>query len=161
MGKALCLIGFLGFFACNIWLIINNVKNQNKKPCVLSMTMSVVLFIAGISMIPAKNSLITNSTPTINPESDEVETLDSEISTEKNTFISKQNFDKIEKGITYNEVKKIVGSDGKAYYESGDKNTDSYIVNYEWRGDNAFSVALITCKGKNQKVVSMSQGGLT
>ena len=76
------------------------------------------------------------------------------------SIITKAQYDKIKSGMTYKQVKKIVGNDGDAYYESGDKGTDDYVVNYMWHGKNDFSTASITCSGKSEKVISKSQSGL-
>ena len=160
MGKALCLIGFLGFFACNMWLIIVNAKEQSKKSCYLSLAASAILFISGIALITPNSIITEGSISAVSNETCQAETNDDELSSKNNTYITKDKYDRIEKGTSYDEVKEIIGTDGTAYYKSGDKNSDSYIVNYEWRGDNPFSVALITCEGKNQKVTSKSQGGL-
>ena len=76
------------------------------------------------------------------------------------TTITKAQYGQIKSGMTYEEVKKIVGSDGDAYYESGDEGTETYVVNYMWHGEDGFSTVSITCSGKDQKVISKSQGGL-
>lgn len=48
--------------------------------------------------------------------------------------ISKGEFDKIENGMTYDQVKEIIGSDGEVLSESGDKGTEFYTVMYMWKG---------------------------
>ncbi|AFQ20054.1 DUF3862 domain-containing protein [Bacillus thuringiensis] len=51
--------------------------------------------------------------------------------------ISKDEFDRIENGMTYDQVKEIIGSDGEVMSEGGDKGTEYYTVMYMWKGEGS------------------------
>jgi hypothetical protein len=51
--------------------------------------------------------------------------------------ISKDEFDRIENGMTYDQVKEIIGSDGEVMSEAGDKGTDFYTIMYMWKGEGS------------------------
>jgi RNA polymerase subunit RPABC4/transcription elongation factor Spt4 len=81
-------------------------------------------------------------------------------SSKANGRITKAAYDKIKNGMTYDEVKEIIGSDGKNIFESGDKGTDSYQISYMWLGENG-GEATIGFSGKSElKVLLKSQSEL-
>lgn len=49
--------------------------------------------------------------------------------------ISKAEFDQIQNGMTYEEVKTIIGSDGEVMSESGQKGQQFYTIMYSWNGE--------------------------
>ncbi|MDA2593848.1 hypothetical protein PDQ30_26855 [Bacillus cereus group sp. Bc065] len=51
--------------------------------------------------------------------------------------ISKDEFNRIENGMTYDQVKEIIGSDGEVMSEGGDKGTEYYTVMYMWKGEGS------------------------
>ncbi len=51
--------------------------------------------------------------------------------------ISMTEYDKITEGMTYADVKSIIGSDGKLQRESGEKGSDLYLAVYRWDGPNS------------------------
>lgn len=53
------------------------------------------------------------------------------------TTISKNEFDRIENGMTYDQVKGIIGSDGEVMSEGGDKGTEYYTIMYMWKGEGS------------------------
>lgn len=190
MGALIGMLGVLGFLGCIVWLIVLAVKKRPKKICLISLAASIILFNIGIAITPESKSAPTQAEPPASsntgsivssmgaissrpqsdttssenieiPESSSEYNEDSQVdSNTENVTITKEKYDKIRSGMTYEEVKKIVGGDGEAYYEYGDKGTDEYTVNYKWYGDALFSMASITCTGKNEKVIAKSQGGL-
>ncbi|MED4641471.1 DUF3862 domain-containing protein [Bacillus cereus] len=52
--------------------------------------------------------------------------------------ISKAEFDQIQNGMTYEEVKEIIGSDGEIMSESGQKGQQFYTIMYSWKGEQGF-----------------------
>ena len=45
-----------------------------------------------------------------------------------NGHIDSSKYDQIKSGMSYDQVKKLIGSDGKNIFESGDKVTDGYQI---------------------------------
>ena len=177
MEAAFGFIGMIGFVVCVIWLIVLAVKKQKKKICVICMVASVVLFVVGVAATPVDAPAVTSSsseTDSISPsisndcdsscnsyDSDSAqpveatqEEADSSQPSESDGCISKEAYDKIKTGMSYDEVKSIVGSDGKNIFESGDKGTDGYSISYMWQGENG-GEATIGFTGKNKLTVLM------
>lgn len=76
------------------------------------------------------------------------------------TYITIGEYEQIKNGMTYDEVKAIIGSDGQNIFESGDKGTDSYSISYMWIGESG-GEATIGFTGKDKLTVLMkSQSGL-
>ncbi len=73
--------------------------------------------------------------------------------------ISKSEFDKIENGMSYNEVKEIIGSEGELLSEAGDKGTEFYTVMYSWKGEGSIG-ANANAMFQNGKLASKAQFGL-
>lgn len=81
-------------------------------------------------------------------------------SQESDGKITQAQYDKIKTGMSYDEVKKITGSEGQNIFESGDKGTDNYSISYMWLGKNS-GEATIGFTGKTElKVLMKSQSGL-
>lgn len=49
--------------------------------------------------------------------------------------ISKAEFDQIQNGMSYEEVKNIIGSDGKVISESGQTGDQFYTIMYSWKSE--------------------------
>ncbi|PGE00020.1 DUF3862 domain-containing protein [Bacillus pseudomycoides] len=73
--------------------------------------------------------------------------------------ISKDEFDRIENGMTYDQVKEIIGSDGEVLSESGDKGTEFYTVMYMWKGQGT-SGANANFMFQGGKLTNKAQFGL-
>jgi hypothetical protein len=74
---------------------------------------------------------------------------------DSSTKIDADKFAKIESGMTYDQVKEIIGSDGTEQSTSAVGNTTTTI--YEWDSDS-FGVATVTFQ--NDKVVNKAQAGV-
>ncbi|WP_444659396.1 hypothetical protein ACRQV7_03010 [Caproiciproducens sp. R2] len=75
--------------------------------------------------------------------------------------ITKAEFDKIENGMTYDQVNEIIGGDGELQAESGEKGSDIYTVSYKWDGESLTgSAANLTFQGATPKLQSKVQVGL-
>ncbi|QWH63953.1 DUF3862 domain-containing protein (plasmid) [Bacillus mycoides] len=48
--------------------------------------------------------------------------------------LTKEKFDRIQNGMTYEQVQEIIGTDGELISEGGDKGTEYYTVMYMWKG---------------------------
>lgn len=178
MGEVFGLIGMAGFVSCIVWLIVLAAKRQKKKVCIICMAASVALFATGIATSPddvptatsSQSSKISSNSSSISsscgsnctssdlgdeqaPETTQ-EDADSSQFSESDGRISKEAYGKIKNGMTYDEVKSIVGSEGKNIFESGDKGTDGYSISYMWLGENG-GEATIGFTGKNKLTVLM------
>ncbi|WP_203363042.1 DUF3862 domain-containing protein [Bacillus sp. REN10] len=81
-----------------------------------------------------------------------------EVKKENTNKLTKEKFDKIEDGMTYEEVVKIVGSEGKLMSETGDPGTEFHTQMYEFETDKAFTGANMTFQ--NGKLINKTQIGL-
>jgi outer membrane protein assembly factor BamE (lipoprotein component of BamABCDE complex) len=72
--------------------------------------------------------------------------------------LTKEKFDKITDGMTYDQVKAIAGSDGELLSESGDKGTQFYTEMYQFKTDGFLSNATMTFQGG--KLINKAQVGL-
>lgn len=175
MGDILAIIGFLGFAGCVIWLIVLVIRKQQKKSCLITMLALTILFFVGVAISPSstvqKVSVAPSSEKSQSPSStddsayiQELESVqketDLEQSSESDGRITTDAYDKVKKDMSYDEVKKIIGSDGENIFESGDKGTDEYSISYMWLGKNG-GEATIGFSGKSElKVLLKSQSGL-
>ncbi|ACT00355.1 DUF3862 domain-containing protein [Paenibacillus sp. JDR-2] len=75
------------------------------------------------------------------------------------TVITKENYDKVKNGMSYEEVVKIIGSEGEIVTETGEKGDDMYgiAVLYENKGSSLSNATFIFLGDKLQ---SKSQYGL-
>lgn len=94
---------------------------------------------------------------------DKKETSSESASTESNSsdnegVLTKEKFEQIKDGMTYEEVTKIVGSEGTVMSESGDKGTEFHTVMYEFETDGFMSSATMMFQGG--KLMNKSQFGL-
>jgi len=79
--------------------------------------------------------------------------------TAKEGVLTEEKFNKIKNGMTYDEVKEIIGSEGTVISESGEKGTDLHTVMYEWETDGLFSAANFMFQGG--KLTNKSQMGVS
>lgn len=73
--------------------------------------------------------------------------------------ISKTEFETIKSGMTYEEVVKIIGSEGEVLSESGNKGEDLHTVMYQWEGETGFG-ANANAMFQGGKLNNKSQFGL-
>ncbi|HDR7611424.1 TPA: DUF3862 domain-containing protein [Bacillus mycoides] len=73
--------------------------------------------------------------------------------------ISKAEFDQIQNGMSYDEVKSIIGSDGEVLSETGQAGEQFHTIMYKWDGEKGFgaNANFMFQKGKLQ---NKSQFGL-
>lgn len=73
--------------------------------------------------------------------------------------INKDKYDKINVGMTYDEVKGIIGGEGKLITETGDKSTPEYTATYQYAAEgNPNGQAKITFRAN--KCTSKSESNL-
>lgn len=87
--------------------------------------------------------LMANAGGSDNPQKGDAEKVTiaqaSEVKTPINDpGISKTEFAQIQNGMTYDRVKKIIGSEGEMLSEVGQKGKQFYTVTYEWKGKSGF-----------------------
>ncbi len=81
------------------------------------------------------------------------------LSTESSTKINLEKFNKIETGMTYQEVVNIIGEEGTVISQTDIINNDQYKTTmYCWYGEDGISNANVTIQGG--KVISKAQIGL-
>nr|WP_088326653.1 DUF3862 domain-containing protein [Bacillus cereus] len=73
--------------------------------------------------------------------------------------ISRDEFDQIQNGMSYEEVKNIIGSDGKVISESGQTGDQFYTIMYSWKSEKGLgaNARFMFLEGKLQ---NKSQFGL-
>jgi len=72
-----------------------------------------------------------------------------------------EKYNKIENGMTYDEVKDIIGSEGTVGAESGEKGSEYYTVIYQYEGKGSVGAnASFTFQGSPLKLQSKAQAGL-
>lgn len=67
--------------------------------------------------------------------------------------ISRDEFDQIQNGMSYEEVKNIIGSDGKVISENGQTGDQFYTIMYSWKSENGLGATarFMFQEGKLQK----------
>jgi len=134
----------------------NKKPNKKKQGIIASIAILIVLIIATI-LINNPPASITNSDDIQNSAGQSSSTQQS---SESDGRISKDSYDKIKTGMSYDEVKTIIGSEGQNIFESGDKGTEGYQISYMWLGENG-GEATISFTGKSKLSVQLkSQSGL-
>ncbi|WP_316568842.1 DUF3862 domain-containing protein [Neobacillus sp. YIM B06451] len=76
----------------------------------------------------------------------------------KKGVLTKEKFEQIKDGMTYEEVVKIVGAEGKVISETGDKGSQYHTVMYEFDTDGFMSNASMMFQGG--KLINKAQFGL-
>ncbi|MCA1058129.1 DUF3862 domain-containing protein [Rossellomorea aquimaris] len=79
-------------------------------------------------------------------------------SKEKKGVLTEEKFKQIKDGMTYEEVVKIVGSEGSLMSETGEKDSEFHTVIYEFKTDGFLSNANMTFQGG--KLVNKAQFGM-
>jgi hypothetical protein len=78
---------------------------------------------------------------------------------EKKGVVTKEKFEQIKDGMTYEEVVKIIGAEGTLVSETGEKGTEFHTAIYEFEGDGSFGAnANFTFQGG--KLVNKAQFGI-
>jgi hypothetical protein len=75
-----------------------------------------------------------------------------------NVTITMSEFNKVQNGMNYDQVQKIIGGPGELNSESGQKGTDLYTAMYSYNGKDLGSNAIFTFQGG--KLVNKTQIGL-
>jgi hypothetical protein len=78
---------------------------------------------------------------------------------EKKGVVTKEKFEQIKDGMTYEEVVKIIGAEGTLVSETGEKGTATHTAIYEFEGDGSFGAnANFTFQGG--KLINKAQFGI-
>lgn len=127
--------------------------------------LAVILILGAIGTIIEKNDPSPNEAAKIadagNQQSPEIETSETESSDEKSlddTIVTKEEFDAVESGMTYEEVVEIIGFEGELNSQADIGMGSKYITEiYSW--SNLFGSNMnVTFQGG--KVISKAQFGL-
>jgi hypothetical protein len=78
---------------------------------------------------------------------------------DKKGVVTKEKFDQIKDGMTYEEVVKIIGAEGKLLSETGEKGTELHTVIYEFEADGSFG-ANANFMFQGDKLVNKAQFGI-
>lgn len=81
-----------------------------------------------------------------------------EMMDQQQQHITLEQFNQIEEGMTYEEVKKILATSGELQSESGDMDSESSVLIYTFIGKAEDSRAVVMLRG--DKVISKSHIGL-
>lgn len=68
--------------------------------------------------------------------------------------ITKAKFDQIQNGMSYDQVKQIIGSEGELLSEAGTKGDQYYTVVYDWKSSDGISNATFEFQGDKLQVKS-------
>ncbi|WP_309479061.1 DUF3862 domain-containing protein [Brevibacillus agri] len=137
---ALCLFG-----------LINNLTTEKQQPVTFTQTASV----------PASQTSTPEPTKQADPVKTETKPAEPAPKTSETNegTMSKAEFDKIQNGMSYEEVVAIVGGPGEMLSETGTKGDQFYTVMYAWEGEGGFG-ANANAMFQGGKMISKSQFGL-
>lgn len=115
---------------------------------------------------PIKTEQTQNTTPTTTtPKNDTTQQQPTQQpvspapTPEKKTSITKGDFDKMQNGMTYEQVVQAIGVEGELMSESGQKGDQYYTVMYEWKGSGDLG-ANANAMFQGNKLQSKAQFGL-
>lgn len=101
-----------------------------------------------------KTSNDTNSKSTTNTTTSKKDTP----APAKSDVLTKEKFEQIKDGMTYDEVVKIVGAEGELLSESGEKGSQYHTEMYQFKTDGFLSNSTMTFQGG--KLINKAQAGL-
>ena len=73
--------------------------------------------------------------------------------------ISFAQYGQVENGMTYDQVKEVLGAEGTLQTEAGEKGSESHLLIYTWRGTEKDAIAVVMFQGGI--VTSQTQIGLS
>lgn len=114
-------------------------KKQHKFPVWLRILIGIIIVIIGIALL-----------------SNDIDNNDNSDKNDNSNYVTLEKFNQIENGMTYDEVKQIIGSDGTLSTEAGSGEYNTKI--YYWYGEDNISNATISFT--NDQVTAKSQIGL-
>jgi hypothetical protein len=99
--------------------------------------------------------LLNNPPKSVVAATNESSSLVSEkVKSNSDNYVTHDKYDQIQTGMSYDQVKEIIGSEGQNIFESGDKSTNGYQISYMWLGKN-WGEATISFTGKDKLVVQL------
>ncbi len=109
----------------------------------------IIIIIIMISMGGKGNNTENQTTDTSTTATDE----------KQDTKITLEKFEKIETGMSYEQVVEIIGEEGSTISETNITNDEKYhTIMYSWKAKNGIANANVTFQGN--KVISKAQVGL-
>ncbi|MDP1383004.1 DUF3862 domain-containing protein [Priestia megaterium] len=139
-------MGCLGFIGLIVLIIViavatsgNEEKTDKSEP-------------ASTQATQEKTTDSSNATKATNSDTKTTEATDDGV-------LTKEKFEQIKDGMTYEEVVKIIGSEGELLSESGEKGTSLYTVMYSFKADGSFG-ANSSMMFQGGKLMNKSQFGL-
>lgn len=132
-------------------------KGKSKKWWIIGGVILIFIIIiaasSGDSETPAGNQ-------TTEPTTTQAEQVDTEPAKDKDAGkMTMEKFNKIESGMTYEEVTEIIGGEGEVMSESGEKGSDYHTVIYQYEGVGSLGAnANLTFQGG--KLINKAQFGL-
>jgi hypothetical protein len=140
------------------------VKNATKERLLLNMNKKVKLsLIIGIPVLAVIAAALILFLPggVLNKAADSDPASNTSITTpEGKPAITVEKFNQVQKGMTYEEVKTLLGADGEKVVNEGAQSTDSeYLTTYRWYGQNDGSVAVMSFL--DGKLAAKTQIGLS
>ncbi|RJS60154.1 DUF3862 domain-containing protein [Bacillus sp. PK3_68] len=118
----------------------------------------IVLAIIGIVMIGGDFTTQTSDNSNEDAQTTAADPKPAEESKKETTKLTKEKFEQIKDGMSYDEVVKIVGSEGTLLSETGDSGTEFHTQMYEFETDGFLSSANMTFQGG--KLINKAQMGL-
>lgn len=111
---------------------------KNKALSFILIFIGIMIFINGVS------SLMKEDTKNVDKE--------------EKCAITLNEFNNIENGMSYEQVRDIVGCEGTVLSEVGEKGTEYYTIMYSWYAENGIANANFTFQ--NNKLITKAQLGL-
>lgn len=140
-------LGFIGIIALIVVIAVVTSRNEENKDT--SKTASTQ---------PTKEEA-TDSNDATEVTNSETETSEETTKSADDGVLTKEKFEQIKDGMTYEEVVKIIGSEGEILSESGEKGTSLYTVMYSFEADGSFG-ANSSMMFQGGKLMNKSQFGL-
>lgn len=174
MSTFLMIIGFVMIAVFIIKGLVSLIRKKNFKKDFMIAGIGFVLFIAGMIMMdtPKPSDVSSEKVETKKevakeevPKSEPVQEVEEPVAPVEpveetnDPGISKAEFDKIQNGMSYEEVVAIIGGEGNLQSESGSKGDQFYTVMYGFDGESGLgSNAILMFQGN--KLETKSQFGL-
>jgi hypothetical protein len=160
-----CKTEFEGNFCtnCGSPAEINIKKDISSKNIILKIFLAAFSLVVGVVLIIIVVSVILNSNHKKNVISIVSDTSQTTLSSSKSNIkatINKAEFDKIQNGMTYEEVLNIIGGDGEVLSEIGKKGESYYLIVYTWYGDELLKTSNAVFTFQDGKLILKAQDGL-
>jgi Beta-lactamase inhibitor (BLIP) len=121
--------------------------------------LSVIGLIVLVIVIAVASGGDDSASPASTTKTNSTKTSEGTESSNNKEGISKEEFEQVKDGMTYEEVVKVVGVEGELLSETGEKGSQFHTIMYSWEGANGWG-ANANMTFQNEKLVSKAQFGV-